>query len=125
MDQAQVGFEQSPVMGAQQAHNPHQMTKIESPMVAEEPSTRTEKKRKPEHRNIQSNSSPQQTFSTNLAVESLSFTAGGNQRNSARKKHTIKRRSIKDINADGNQSGEGESNSPKATAADHKPPTKP
>ncbi|CAL1379059.1 unnamed protein product [Linum trigynum] len=96
---------------------------LQNPVEAEEFANRPEKKRKLEHRINQSESTPMQNLANNLSVDSLSFTTGRDIRRYARKKHTIQRRSIREINEDGNQSGEGESNFPMATAAGHKPPS--
>ncbi|CAL1387354.1 unnamed protein product [Linum trigynum] len=83
---------------------------------------RPEKKRKPDHRSSPAASSPQQEAPSNISFSSMSFVPGESKRTYQRRKHIVKRKSLAELTAEGCQSGEGESATPRATAASLKPP---
>ncbi|CAL1383097.1 unnamed protein product [Linum trigynum] len=88
----------------------------------EEIRPRPEKKRKPEHFTSPSSPLPQAETSANISFDSLAFVPGENRKTYQRRRNILRRRSIAELIAEGNQSGEGESNSPRAAAASLKPP---
>ncbi|CAL1393320.1 unnamed protein product [Linum trigynum] len=100
---------------------PNQNTGKEVATEEEEPRTRPEKKRKPD-RVSPSCPNPQTEASTNFSFDSLAFVPGENRITYQRRKYFTKRRSLTELTAEGNQSGEGESNSLRAAAASLEPP---
>ncbi|CAL1402100.1 unnamed protein product [Linum trigynum] len=90
--------------------------------AAEEIRPRPEKKRKPEKRDTPTISLPLMGIPTNLSMDYISFSPGGSRKTYQRRRQVIRRRSIAEINADGEQSGEGESTTPKEAEASLKPP---
>ncbi|CAL1359020.1 unnamed protein product [Linum trigynum] len=104
-----------------QAQNVIPMSETATAPQAEEGRTRPEKKRKPEHMSPTCISLPTQDPISNLSFDSLSF-APGESRKTYQRRSIIRRKSLADITADGSQSGEGESSTPRAPAAGLKPP---
>ncbi|CAL1399571.1 unnamed protein product [Linum trigynum] len=89
---------------------------------AEEGRMRPEKKRKPEHMSPTCISLPTQDPISNLSFDSLSFAPVESRKTYQRRRSIIRRKSLADITADGSQSEEGESSTPRAPAAGLKPP---